>query len=300
MAFAARGGDVPLYLFLGAAAASPSLSRMFLVVALEAVGMPLAVVRLVAALYSHILMYILLGGLRELGVATSGVAQGCPLSGASFLLVMDPLVRVLHRVLVGATAGLAKVCADDVAALLRAARCAEVLLPGLALARLAMGLKFTMHTCHVVPPLAVGIHATAEIEVVAVALPRVGGGREGVAVMDAVCTSWRGWGLEPAMQLGWPLAQTRAESAQHGLFDAAGSGSEHPLCDEGHAGLGVRRVVCAHAAGSRVDRGACAGAHCALAWQSMATARALGVAASVGLACLPVCGACSRLTHALV
>lgn len=54
--------------------------------------MPVLAVRLVRTLYAHNLMLALLWSVRELGVGRSGVAQGCPLSGMNFELLVGPLI----------------------------------------------------------------------------------------------------------------------------------------------------------------------------------------------------------------
>lgn len=105
--------------------------------------MPPAAPRLIRAMYAHNVTLTMIGGIREMGVATPGLAQRCPLSAALFVLVMDPFVRILLTRLLVLRAGLASLCADDVAILLHEARLLAELRPVFALVAETMGLHRT-------------------------------------------------------------------------------------------------------------------------------------------------------------
>lgn len=74
------------------------------------------------------------------------VSSGCPLSGAVFVVIADPLIRYLHQRLHGPKAGMVLRLADDMGIVLRSARFLEMLRPMLDHIALVSGLR-----CQVAP-----------------------------------------------------------------------------------------------------------------------------------------------------
>lgn len=79
--------------------------------------------------------------------ATSGVAQGCPLSGSLFVIVMDPVLRWIHDTLHRHIACMERACVDDLAIALRSVRFVAHLAPIFGRAESAAALRLKPTTC---------------------------------------------------------------------------------------------------------------------------------------------------------
>lgn len=120
-ALSAEAGMSPTLLLLDLEAAFPSISRSFLLAALRAQRFPAGLVAVVKGVFSENGLFSHGPPVRTLYVATSGVAQGFPLSGSLFVVVMDPALRRLQAAPRQRRAGMARACADDLAVALRSA-----------------------------------------------------------------------------------------------------------------------------------------------------------------------------------
>lgn len=95
--------------------AFPALSRRWLLKVLRAMGMPLGMVRVVEQLYINCeCMLVFSGEVVGTMAITSGIKQGCPMSGSLFALAVDPFLRCI---LVTSVVGLLRLeaYADDLA-----------------------------------------------------------------------------------------------------------------------------------------------------------------------------------------
>ena len=107
----ALGCDEPAAVFYDFQAAFPSLSHEFLLRMLGGLGLPLTVCRFVECLYwGHGCRLSAGGQLHEGFSIRAGIRQGCPLSPLLFAVVVDPLLRRLHREL---PAAVVRAYADD-------------------------------------------------------------------------------------------------------------------------------------------------------------------------------------------
>lgn len=128
-------GDQPFLLLWDMAAAFPSVSRRWLRTVLELLGKPVAAIRVIEAVNDGTVLLLNMDGVVTVGLVTSGIAQGCPLSGVLFVCATDPKGRRIHATLARSKSGMLRQCADDTAVLLRSAR----LLPSLTTAFAAAG-----------------------------------------------------------------------------------------------------------------------------------------------------------------
>lgn len=111
------------------AATFSSVTRRWLRAVLRRLGVPLAVIRVIDALKSGMLLLLNMGGVMAVGLLTSGIAPVCPLSGVLFVIAADPVGRRIHSVLSRGLGSMPRQCADDTVVLLRSARLLSLLLP---------------------------------------------------------------------------------------------------------------------------------------------------------------------------
>lgn len=109
-------------------AAFPGVNRTFLFRTLEFLGFPPASCRL-CALYDDGALLWQGSPIQEVCCVTSGVAQGCPLSGVLFVCIMDLVIRRLQGVLRRAKVVIIRACVADLAVALRTARGAQLVSP---------------------------------------------------------------------------------------------------------------------------------------------------------------------------
>lgn len=144
------GGDLPVLLLCDMATAFPSVNRHWLAASMEEVGMPRGAIRVVRAVYKDMELWTRLGGCQKMGKVTSGIPQGCPLSGALFVLAADPLGRRLHAELRKGKAGMVRQGADDTAVLVRSIRLLSVVEPAFRAAEHYAGVKLKPEKCEVI------------------------------------------------------------------------------------------------------------------------------------------------------
>lgn len=143
--------DRPVLAMLDLLAAFPSVCRRFLFCVLVFLGFPDGLVCIVRALYDSGDMLWQGPMAAVVCQATSGVAQGCPLSGVLFVCVMDPVLRRIHTVLWRPRLGMVRACADDLALAMRTARAARLLAPEFKRAEKVAGLTLKAEKCQAVP-----------------------------------------------------------------------------------------------------------------------------------------------------
>lgn len=108
----ALAGGLPVLLLCDMAAAFPSVSRRWLRAVLERLA-----IRDIEVLNASMVLMLSMGGVATIGLVTSGIAQGCPLSGVLFVCAADPIAVVSCG-----KSGMLRQCADDTVVLLRSAR----------------------------------------------------------------------------------------------------------------------------------------------------------------------------------
>eukprot|EP00973_Karenia_brevis_P018125 2489252-Karenia_brevis.AAC.1 len=82
--------------------------------------MPKGLINLIEALYQDMVAYVSLKGKHiYFTVITSGVAQGCPLSGLLFAVASDVCIRLIQDAVHRKDQGIVRGCADDLAVLLK-------------------------------------------------------------------------------------------------------------------------------------------------------------------------------------
>jgi len=109
----------PCLIFFDFAAAFPSISRAFIWLVFDFIGLPVGVVRAIQALYRNNIHFIKGAfGLRFAFYARAGVRQGCPLSSLVFIIATDCIMRALAASL--GPRDMLRAYADDIAV---AARC---------------------------------------------------------------------------------------------------------------------------------------------------------------------------------
>lgn len=113
MGMTAPAGSQPGLSLLDVAAAFPSVDRGYLHGAATAAGAHPPFRRLLSGLYDDNTLRWPLWPEEPFCTASSGVAQGCPLSGFLFVLAADPLIRAMHTVVTERGAGIVRFCADD-------------------------------------------------------------------------------------------------------------------------------------------------------------------------------------------
>lgn len=144
------GSDLPALLLCDMTAAFPSINRYWMYAVLQCLGMPLGAVRVVEAIYDEMVLMTRLGGCQTIGDVTSGIPQGCPLSGALFVMSADPLGRRLHEQLVRGKAGMVRQGADDTAVLVRSVRLLSLVEPVFRDAARYAGVRLKPEKCVVV------------------------------------------------------------------------------------------------------------------------------------------------------
>lgn len=142
--------DHPVALFCDILAAFPSVRRPSSQTVLHLQGMPEAAIKVVEATNMDMPLLLRIGGVHKLGNVTSGIAQGCPLSGKLFVSAMGPLGRRLHSTLPEKCAGMSRQCADDMATLLRGVRFMRILAPTFDAADRCAGVRLKPSNCEVV------------------------------------------------------------------------------------------------------------------------------------------------------
>ena len=91
--------SVPLLMFMDMPLPSRVSQRNLLWATLHRIGLLGGYISLMKGLCTDMRMWWTGTPTHSLGVATSGVAQGCPLTGKMLLIVMDPVVRNTQEVL---------------------------------------------------------------------------------------------------------------------------------------------------------------------------------------------------------
>ena len=90
------GARCPVLLLIDIKVAFPSVAWDWLWYVLDLMDCPEWPVRAVKALYIDSTAQLAAGGLRGVTIGiTSGIKQGCPMSGSLWCLVFDPIIRAL-------------------------------------------------------------------------------------------------------------------------------------------------------------------------------------------------------------
>lgn len=109
----AGSSEIPGLFLIDALAAFPSADRNYLHGSVSVAGADPSFSRALTGLYAGKTMRWPLLPHLDFCEATSGVAQGCPLSGFLFVIAADSFVRAIHTTITGAGAGVVRFCADD-------------------------------------------------------------------------------------------------------------------------------------------------------------------------------------------
>lgn len=110
---------LPAVILLDFAQAFPSLSHTWLFAVLEEIGINPYLRNLILALYNNLVTTVYFGGCELDGInITSGIKQGCPLSGSIFAIAADPLIRAYLAATTMQSSRIG-VFADDIALALR-------------------------------------------------------------------------------------------------------------------------------------------------------------------------------------
>lgn len=141
---------MPVLLLCDMTAAFPSVTRHWLDVVMKEVGMPTGAIRVVSAVYRDMELITRLGGCQALGKVTSGIPQGCPLSGELFILAADPLGLRIHTELMRGKAGMMRQGADDTAILVRSARLLGTVEPAFRAAERFAGVRLKPEKCEII------------------------------------------------------------------------------------------------------------------------------------------------------
>ena len=109
-------GPSPLVALFDVRAAFPSVSQRWLKHTVQSVGIPIGFQNALLCMYENVSTQTLGNGkwYRQF-VTKSGVLQGCPHSGALFVAILDPFLRMMQQAL-DEHGGTVRACADDVAA----------------------------------------------------------------------------------------------------------------------------------------------------------------------------------------
>ena len=158
------------------------------------------------------------GAVRRLGLATSGVAQGCPLSGLLFVAALDPFGVWLHEVLQRRAVGIVKACVDDLNILVRSASFAGVVAEPLLGAAAVAGLQLKPAKCAAIlmdPRLEGMAGQQAAVERARAALRQAAPGWEQFSFQSAARCLGCFWGPRAALRT-WaaPLAKVRARALE--------------------------------------------------------------------------------------
>lgn len=142
--------EVPTILFCDLEAAFARVLRDWSRRVLGLQGSPAAAMHVIEATNTDMPLLLRLGGVHELGEGTSGIAQGCPLSGVLVVSAMGPIGRRIRSTLRAARAGMLRQCADDIALLLRSICYLRMLEPVFSDAGRFAGVHLKQEKCEVV------------------------------------------------------------------------------------------------------------------------------------------------------
>lgn len=106
--FGAPAYELPVLIFFDDESTFPSAAHRFLLVVLHALGAFEGAQRFVEEFYSNALQRVSSDGPWFLSQVTTGVLKGSPLRGVLVVVVMDPVLRMLTRIVEESAAGLRK------------------------------------------------------------------------------------------------------------------------------------------------------------------------------------------------
>ena len=142
----------PLYVFYDFAAAFPSVFREWILAVLKHIGCPQGILNVIEALYDRNTAYVRAAdALVLLFEITSGVLQGCPLSGSIFAICVDPFLRWMSWRVDERHHGLTRACADDIGQALKSITTLKVVEPIFRCAKEVAGLSQTPPTALLCP-----------------------------------------------------------------------------------------------------------------------------------------------------
>lgn len=143
-------GPQPALLLLDLQAAFPSVGWPWLWAVLARLGLSSGVRRFISQIYCGGAALQCAGGAAEHSFdIRSGVVQGCPLSGAMFVLLLDPLIRRLGGQIRGR--GCVNACADDLAVVAADVAQLDAVGESMALLSRAAALRLNLAKCQLVP-----------------------------------------------------------------------------------------------------------------------------------------------------
>lgn len=203
-------------------AAFPSVSRTYLNVAVEEVGAPGGLCRIVHGLQDGaVAQFCKAGVVVPLFPIERGVAQGCPLSGMLFCVAIDPFLRA-GVVALAKHRGVLRACADDMGAILRRLSHLRALHPVFEDAAKVVGLEARPDKCVLVP-----------LERV----PRDATNAEMQRALERAVPAWRAFAIRPAaVYLGYSLGPAAGRTR----WDDAASRRDcrrRPACRSGRFSL---------------------------------------------------------------
>ena len=109
--------DIPILYSLDFGQAFPSLNQGFLLLSLQAMGLPGAFINFVTFLYASVQgVAVHMGLLQHVFWIQSGIIQGCALSGTLFAFATSAFLSDLASRIEGPQFGLVRACADDIGA----------------------------------------------------------------------------------------------------------------------------------------------------------------------------------------
>ena len=141
----------PIFVFFDFLAAFPSIFHSAIHVVFKAAGAPVGFLNFLEVLYSWCMSYLTSQGVVSFFMRiTSGILQGCPLSGTIFAIVSHASFSRIERLLLSSR-NIVRCCADDLGAVLGSLEQLKLLVEPFRLTEKALGLRLKESKCVVVP-----------------------------------------------------------------------------------------------------------------------------------------------------
>ncbi|CAK0807904.1 unnamed protein product [Prorocentrum cordatum] len=144
--------NVPVLVALDYGAAFPSLSQEFMRAVLNEMQAPRACLSIIDQLYLELEAFAMVRNTpTHAWWVTSGIVQGCSLSGSLYAAATAPFLVDLQRQLEAPRRGIARACADDIGAAIRAILSLSILADIMLLAERFATLSLRIDKCNLVP-----------------------------------------------------------------------------------------------------------------------------------------------------